>query len=126
MPNMFFTFLARHKRSLIILFVLFCVYNFYKGYNHPDLPSCQSSEVIDTMIPDMVAKQVGMGVSPGNVIVSKPKQEEYDEKAGLRMCSAYITVRGNMDGYYSSGFEYTIAFVDKERTQYRVDIESNN
>ncbi|MBC3211954.1 hypothetical protein [Serratia fonticola] len=118
-------FLIKHKKIFITVFVLFCIYNAITGFiAGPQLPKCNDHELIDKKIPGMVVNKVGGYSAKANLLkitISDVEETLYDKKAGLRQCTAAMTMRVK-DNVHSTDFDYQIAWVNEKEGQYQVKI----
>ncbi|HHQ6539169.1 TPA: hypothetical protein ACSTJY_004590 [Serratia fonticola] len=119
------TFLIKYKIVFIGAFVIFCIFNFIKGWNDAEeLPKCNNTELINKRLPDLVnnylVKNDASIINPKTTI-SEVDESFYDEKAGLRQCSGALTMRAGSD-IETYDFIYQIAWTDKEKSEYQYKI----
>jgi hypothetical protein len=118
-------FFIKNKIFLIVAFVLFCAFNFIKGWSNAGaLPECNNSELINEGLPGLVNKllvKVDPSILNTKTIISEVEETFYDEKAGLRQCHGALTMRADSD-IETYDFIYQIAWTDKERNEYQYKI----
>lgn len=118
-------FLIKYKKVLISVFVLFCIYNTITGFiADPELPKCNDRDLIDNKIPGMVVKKLEGYSANAHLLkmtVSDVEETLYDKKAGLRQCTAAMTMRIK-NNVHTTDFEYQIAWTDEKSGQYQVKI----
>lgn len=118
-------FFVKYKKIIIGAFVLFCVYNFITGFMRgPELPYCSDSNLIDKKIPNMIInklRQYNSNALHLKITVSDTKETLYDKKAGLRQCTAGVTMRYN-GNVHTDDFTYQIAWTNEKEGQYQVKL----
>ncbi|MFN3069425.1 hypothetical protein ACKWMY_15095 [Serratia sp. J2] len=118
-------FLIKYKIVFIGVFVLFCAFNFIKGWNDSgELPKCNNSELINKRLPDLVNSylvKADTSIINPKTTISEVEESLYDEKAGLRQCSGALTMRAGSD-IETYDFIYQIAWTDKEKSEYQYKI----
>lgn len=118
-------FLIKNKKYIIAAFVIFCVFNFIKGWNDSGaLPECNNSELINERLPKLVNKllvKTDPNILNPKTIISEVEENFYDEKAGLRQCTGSLTMRSEPD-IETYDFIYQIAWTDKEKKEYQYKI----
>ncbi|WP_288443396.1 hypothetical protein [uncultured Serratia sp.] len=118
-------FLVKYKKFFISVFVLFCIYNAISGFiADPQLPKCNDSDLIINKIPGMVVKKLegySANVHLLKMTVSDVEETINDKKAGLRQCTAAMTMRIK-NNVHTTDFEYQIAWTDEKSGQYQVKI----
>lgn len=118
-------FFRKHKLGIIAGIVAFSAVNFYIGWNKDELPSCNDLSITDIHIPAMYfdhTKNTDLTVYSKDVTVSEPKEITYDQKAGIRNCTAFATLRSNND-VKSLPFTYQIAWLNDKKEKYQIKID---
>ena len=115
-------------RVLLVLFILFCIRNFFVGFNKDGLPECGDSIVTKEQIPQILKGELvkrGLILSKlTNVefLFSEIEETYYNKNSGVRQCEANMTMRlrNNVE---ANSVAYQIAWTNKEKGEYQIKIE---
>ncbi|EDE9523227.1 hypothetical protein GTR92_001668 [Salmonella enterica] len=123
---------SKDKKGKILMviapiFFFFCVLRilaFIFGAFGDGLPVCNDRDLINKKLPTLVLshlQKLGAQTYGASIAISKPEESYYDGKAGIRQCTAVMTLKkGN--NVEPIDIEYQIAWIDKKAGKYQYKI----